>query len=162
MTVGDSSIEKVTRQGKSLRERFMDKVSPEPNSGCWLWMGVVQAEGYGGIWDGERMQQAHRVAYELFCGPIPKDRELDHLCRMRCCVNPKHLEPVTRKENCRRSPLIRQNGAEHREKTHCLRGHPYDEENTLFRKSRNGRLCRECKRLRAAASRRRLKAIALG
>lgn len=83
----------------------MEKAVPEPNSGCWLWMGALAATGYGVIGLGARSEGvdlAHRVSYRLHCGEIPTGLDLDHLCRTRCCVNPDHLEPVTRRVNWER------------------------------------------------------------
>lgn len=72
-------------------------------TGCWLWMAYVGTHGYGmvGSKNGEREQSAvaHRVVYEKFKGPIPDGMDLDHLCRVTACVNPDHLEPVTRLDN---------------------------------------------------------------
>lgn len=74
--------------------------------GCWLWTGVVKDDGYGLFRDGKRSpKQAHRVAYESVYGPIPAGMQIDHLCRVRSCINPEHLQPVTPKENARRSRL---------------------------------------------------------
>jgi hypothetical protein len=69
---------------------------------CWLWTGYLNHQGYGTLWDGEMVAGAHRVAYRLEVGAIPEDLVLDHLCRVRNCVNPAHLEPVTSAENTRR------------------------------------------------------------
>ncbi len=82
--------------GRTLEERFWEKVSPEPNSGCWLWIAASTC-GYGviGVIDGYTVDYAHRVAFRLYRGPIPDELELDHLCRTRPCVNPWHLEAVT-------------------------------------------------------------------
>jgi len=84
---------------------FLSKISPEPNSGCWLWTGCCEEKGYATIykdnWKGHR--PAHRFSYETFVGPIPHGLHIDHKCRVRCCVNPDHLEPVTVAENNRRS-----------------------------------------------------------
>ena len=97
-------------------ERAMRLVSPEPMSGCWLWTGYVSPSGYGVIGD----QLAHRLFYESLVGVVPDGLELDHLCRVTCCVNPSHLEPVTHRENMLRgiSPT-----AQNAVKTHCNRGH---------------------------------------
>ena len=86
----------------SSLERMFENCIPEPNSGCWLWMGYVSATGYGrvpSLENSDRSRQAHRVAYELVHGPIPPGLEPDHLCRVRCCINPDHIEPVTRQLN---------------------------------------------------------------
>lgn len=85
-------------------DRFWSKVEPEPNSGCWIWIGA-RTEGYGQLSSGRREEgniSAHRFAYVLLRGPIPVGFEPDHLCRLRCCVNPWHMEPVTRRENALR------------------------------------------------------------
>jgi hypothetical protein len=105
----------------------------EDAAGCWIWQGRIDYKGYGRRGD----DLAHRLSYQQHVGPIPAGLQLDHLCRVRACVNPTHLEPVTNAENQRRSPLV--NSA----KTHCPKGHPYDEENTYrWRKARH---CRSCK-----------------
>jgi hypothetical protein len=70
-------------------------------AGCWIWQ-RGKAEGYGVVWRDGRVQRAHRVVYEQHRGPIPDGLHLDHLCRVKACVNPDHLEPVTNAENCRR------------------------------------------------------------
>lgn len=91
--------------GPSMRtpiQRFTDKWMPVPESGCWVWTDEDNHSGYGVFWDGKRSWMAHRFSYEHFVGPIPEGLTLDHLCRVRCCVNPKHLEPVTIQENVRR------------------------------------------------------------
>lgn len=88
---------------KSLEQRLMEKVHFEPNSGCWLWAGADNASGYGKLAIGHSARvYAHRASYELAKGPIPDGMHLDHLCRVTCCINPDHLEPVTNRENARR------------------------------------------------------------
>jgi hypothetical protein len=129
---------------------FEKKYIPEPNSGCWLWTGALTGTGYGQFWIGDRTTVAHRFSYELLVGPIPRGRDLDHKCRIRCCVNPAHLEPVTRAENMRRAAPFGTLGGHHRTKTRCKRGHPFDETNTDHRLGANGkprRQCRECVRI---------------
>lgn len=117
-------------------ERFWPKVDKGGPDGCWLWTASFNPYGYGQFYTGSRLGKAHRFAYELVVGPIPDGLELDHLCRNRGCVNPAHLEPVTHVENQRRM-----------RKSHCFRGHAYDEANTL--KLRDGkRQCRSCNRER--------------
>jgi hypothetical protein len=86
-----------------LPEHFWSKVSPEPNSGCWLWTAYIDKGGYGNFRMGRQSSlMAHRVAYEALVGDIPAGLVVDHSCRTRCCVNPEHLEPVTQKENTAR------------------------------------------------------------
>jgi hypothetical protein len=121
-----------------------DKSTPEPNSGCWLWLASASNDGYGHLWDFryKMVRYAHRVAYEIYRGKIPEGLTIDHLCRVRSCVNPDHLEAVPRLVNYHRGDL-NQNTT----KTHCPKGHQYDEANTYVRKD-GARGCRECARLR--------------
>ena len=117
-------------------------------SGCWLWCGTRVHGGYGHFWIGSRSDgtrravYAHRWSYAYFVGPIPKGLTLDHLCRVRCCVNPDHLEPVTQRENTLRGDTITTRNAR---KTHCPRGHPYDDANTYV-SPKGLRMCRICRR----------------
>jgi hypothetical protein len=87
-----------------LPTRIQRKILPEPNSGCWLWIGAVAGSkgSYGLTSFQSQKKYAHVLVYEILKGPIPFGLELDHLCRNRLCVNPEHLETVTHKENVRR------------------------------------------------------------
>lgn len=67
-------------------------------SGCWIWLGATTRDGYGKIYN----RMATSFFYEKFIGPIPTGLEPDHLCKVRCCINPYHVELVTHKINCRR------------------------------------------------------------
>jgi hypothetical protein len=137
----------------TLEERFWTNVRKPTASNawvadashCWEWTASKDG-GYGKIGKGGTSRRgllAHRVAYELVIGPIPEGTELDHLCRNRGCVNPAHLDPVSHKINCQRGVAGAVNAARQRAKTHCPKGHPYDEANTVLRP--NGwRGCREC------------------
>ena len=117
--------------------RFFAKVIRINDSSCWEWIGGC-ANGYGSFFFNGRHIKAHRFAYELFVGEIPPHLEIDHLCRNRRCVNPTHLEPVTRSENIRRG-LLPDIGRQYQEsKTHCPQGHPYNEANTYLRTDRKG------------------------
>lgn len=127
-------------------EALMDRIEPEPNSGCWLWVGASYGRGYGGVRWGvttrsgkARPAAAYRVLYEVFRGPIPPKYQIDHLCRNRRCVNPQHLDVVTCRENLRRGEGFI--GHQIR-RTHCPRGHSLVGENLNVR---NGhRSCRAC------------------
>jgi hypothetical protein len=124
-----------------IGERFMDKVSPEPMSGCWLWAAGLTGDGYGAFWINGKTVLAHRVSYEIAKGSIPESLELDHKCRNRCCVNPSHLDPVTAKVNVLRGVGI---SAKNARKTHCGKGHALDGEN-LYINSEGHRYCRKCR-----------------
>lgn len=113
---------------------------PEPNSGCWLWLGGVTRAGYGQI-SVRHNRAAHRVSYETFIGPIPAGLVIDHKCRTRSCINPLHLEPVTPTENTRRGWPVT--------KTHCKRGHALTEDN-LYSHLHGWRQCATCKRAHVA------------
>lgn len=90
-----------------LPERIQEKLIPEPNTGCWLYMGSWDsANGYGKISWGGRHSMLHRVVYELTVGPIPEGLILDHQCRVRACCNPAHLEPVTVQVNTERGEAV--------------------------------------------------------
>lgn len=129
------------RKHTNPRKPFDDFWIGEPNSGCWLWVGFVHPKhGYGSYRADGGTRLAHRVSYERVNGPIPDGKDLDHLCRVRSCVNPDHLEPVTRRENLKRSPIWSGN------QTHCVNGHEFTEENT-HRHEGHRRRCRECHKL---------------
>jgi hypothetical protein len=89
-----------------------------------MWMGSQDGHGYGQVNVDGIPTKAHRVAFELHVGPIPDGLHIDHLCRVRLCVNPAHLEPVTAAENTRRQ--LAAIGHPNSRKTHCPRGHPYN------------------------------------
>ena len=135
-------------------ERFMAKVEISP-TGCWLWTSKPGPDGYGRFWLDGRSISAHVGAYLLFVGPVPADRELDHVCHSndptclggstcshRLHVNPfLCLEPVTHRENSLRGRTVT---AANAAKTRCDNGHPFDAANTLIIPA--GRSCRICQR----------------
>ena len=111
-----------------LCKRHWDKVTYEPNSGCWLWLGAVTKRGeYGIVRDHGELTVAHRFFYAAYKGHIPGGLILDHLCRVRCCVNPDHVEPVTSAENTHRGLPTKRTAA------HCGHGHPRTPANTYYR-----------------------------
>jgi hypothetical protein len=120
---------------------------------CWLWTGAGSTgrDGYGRYKLGDHLLQAHRIAYQWLVGPIPEGLTLDHLCRRPSCVRPDHLEPVTNRENILRGTS---NSARNARKTHCHRGHPFDEANTYPHPS-GGRDCRTCRNQANAAAKAR-------
>ena len=87
--------------GATLEGRFEAKYIPEPNSGCWLWIGGCTPSGYGNIWVNEikRKDHAHRVSYRMHVGPIPSGMFVCHICDVPCCVNPAHLFLGTQTDN---------------------------------------------------------------
>lgn len=111
-------------------------------NGCWQWTGYIAPDGYVAFWHEGTNRRAHRVSYELHVGPIPEGLTLDHLCRNRACVNPAHLEPVSLGENVLRG---NNRAARNARKTHCVRGHRFDQDNT-YMTAKGERSCRACKR----------------
>ena len=136
-------------------ETLLTRMESQSN-GCIHYTGCILSSGYGQVTrDGDSVL-AHRAAYEHFVGPIPDGLTIDHECHNRdvscsggptClhrrCVNWEHLTPKPQRENLLASP----NALANTRKTHCPKGHPYDEENT-YRPKRGGRMCRECARQR--------------
>jgi hypothetical protein len=135
---------------KSPEERFWLYVD-RSRQGCWRWIGSLSTHGYGQLSVNKRPVFAHRFSYELHTGPIPKGLDIDHLCRVRNCVNPQHLEAVTRKVNLSRgispSAVAVRTGK-------CSKGHPFDESNTYVT-SEGKRRCRKCQSNRQRAYNRR-------
>lgn len=116
----------------TAEERLLSKISKDA-SGCWLYQGSVNHAGYGLFWFDGRYLSAHRVAYEFWKGEIPEGLQLDHLCRVRHCINPAHMEPVTGKENRQRAM-----------RDTCKYGHLFTVENTYVDK-RGQRDCWTCR-----------------
>ena len=123
--------------GPADMARFWAKV--EKTDTCWLWTGRQAPDGYGTFW-GRVTTHVHRFAYITLRGPIPLGMQVDHLCKVRHCVNPDHLEAVSPRENTRRSAGA---PAANVLKTHCPRGHEYDLVNTYVDR-RGRRSCRAC------------------
>lgn len=121
-------------KGWSREACFMNLVEKH-ESGCWLWKGCIMRDGYGKFTVSKKESHlAYRYSWRLFRGEPPVwPMQLDHLCRVRACVNPDHLEVVTQKENHRR----------HR-KPFCKWGHAMTDENRYWY-SANGKLVHRCK-----------------
>jgi hypothetical protein len=121
-------------------DRFWSKV--DRGEGCWLWTAGRTGAGYGIFWLRGGNALAHRLSYQIANGSIPDGLHIDHLCRVRHCVNPEHMEPVTIGVNVLRGIGIT---AMNVRKTHCAHGHEFTPENT-FTMSNGGRGCRACRR----------------
>lgn len=116
----------------------------ESEAGCWLWQGSKTSAGYGSIGMARTTYYIHRLMYEALVDSIPEGLEIDHLCEVRNCCNPSHLEPVTHAENMRRIA---------RRRTACNGGHPYSDGNYIMRRGR--RECLPCRRAWAQGYRER-------
>lgn len=127
-------------------QRFWSKVTAAGE--CWIWSAYCMPNGYG-YFDSE---YAHRWAYEQLVTEIPPGLELDHLCRVRNCVNPWHLEPVTHAENHRRRRGIKY--GPYNVGSHCRNGHERSPENTKVN-NRGARTCVTCHREAVARHRRK-------
>lgn len=121
--------------------RFEVKYKVDPATGCWLWT-AGKSQGYAAFnFNGSR-SQGHIFSFLLYRGFVPDELTRDHLCRVRSCVNPWHLEIVTRGVNVLRGIGV---AAVNAKKAVCIRGHPFSGNNLAFKK--NGwRRCRTCDR----------------
>lgn len=140
-------------------DRFLSKIRRE--GGHWLWTGYIHPNGYSGTFRiNGRAEYGHRAAYILFKGDMPEGAVIDHLCRVRHCVNPAHLEAVTQKENMRRGNASAAVALSNRKRvadmTHCRSGHEYTTENTKYEPRKgNRRPSRRCIACQKAGYRRR-------
>ena len=125
-------------------------------SGCLLWQGSLAAKGYAQTMINRKNIRVHRLVYENINGPIPKGLTIDHLCRVRHCVNSRHMEAVTSKIN-----ILRGVGptAQNARKTHCCRGHEFTDENTHI-SPQPARVCLTCAKRYRRESRERKAALA--
>ncbi len=126
---------------------------------CWDWLGTINKDGYGqvnvrrlGKWT---TTTAHRFSYDLHIGMVNDGLHIDHLCKNRRCVNPDHLEAITRQENVNRSTI----GHQRRAMTQCKYGHPLSGDNV--RLWRGHRICKQCQYRNLVSSRSRRKAMLL-
>lgn len=116
---------------EELLERWWELVD-DSSHGCWLWQGNLNHKGYGRFHIKHSSVPAHVFGYEMIVGSIPEGLELDHICKVKDCVKPSHLEPVTGVVNVRRA------------NTHCRKGHLFTPENTYVTPSDGGRRCTIC------------------
>jgi hypothetical protein len=131
---------------RHLMARISHRIDYNGAGGCWIFSGTITPNGYGQVYhNGNTHALAHRVVFEAVVGPIPEGLVIDHICRVRHCVNPEHLEPVTQREN-----LLRGQGAaaKNAARTHCQRGHEFTPENTFTYSTQPAYLrgCRTCRR----------------
>lgn len=135
-------------------DRFFNKIKVNHKTDCWEWV-AYRHKGYARFNTGERVLEAHRWVYEQLVGRIPKGLHIDHLCRVRHCVNPYHMEPVTNHENMLRGKSI---VAKRAAQTHCSRGHELTG-NNLSITTYNGkhRRCLKCHAFRERIRRERIR-----
>lgn len=131
----------INHSKESLSKRFFQKINKTLN--CWIWVAHIHSSGYGSMTFKNKAMFAHRASYFLFNGNLIKGLSIDHICRNKLCVNPKHLRQVTKKQNA----LENSNSpsAINSRKKNCIRGHEFNKENTYVRPDRNGRMCRVCR-----------------
>ncbi len=125
---------------KTLK-RFFKKIRIDPNVTfkgvpCWLWTAYITPDGYGKFKMVGMCRTAHRMSFGMFVHEIQDGNDADHLCQVRHCVNPVHIQDI---------PSIAHKILGHTRKTHCKQGHPFSPENT-FRDARRSRVCRTCRK----------------
>ncbi len=143
----------LTRKGpkpRSVIDRFVEKIGEPDTNGCWPWIAYTAPSGHGTFYAGGNSRLAHRIAYELFVGPLSNETDLHHRCENPTCVNPAHLDPLDSAEH-RRLHATRPFGGT------CSKGHPWIEENLYRYKRRDGTNVRMCKTCQREASSRRYK-----
>ena len=137
---------------RPLQDRLIEGSARDNTSGCLRWQGAKNPKGYGEITVDNRRRAVHRIAHEVWIGPILEGFEIDHVaangCVHRDCIEPSHLEAVTHLENLARKPV----------RTHCKNGHEYTPENIRWSappagRENGSRICRACRRGRRAAAR---------
>lgn len=123
--------------------RLLDKI--EIAGECWLWQASTNSDGYGQFQLYGRPWRAHRASWTLHIGPIPEGLHVLHSCDTPLCINPSHLRLGTHQENMQDRVLRKTGTNQHKGKTHCKRGHEYNQENTYVRKD-GRRQCNPCRR----------------
>lgn len=166
MTHTDSSAPKAEVTGvpaldgeawSALPTRITSRIAvPRPD--CWIWQGATD-HGYGRVWIDGKAKRVHRLVWEALYGPIPEGLQLDHICRVRMCCNPAHLDLVTALENSQRAKPFRTvvKRVPLPDRSHCSQGHPLDGGN-LIKQGGEWR-CRECRRAASRKSVHRRRAL---
>lgn len=144
----------------TLADRFWRHVIVE--GGCWRWTGSFVRNGYGRLSAAKDSNReavyAHRVSWQLHRGPVPDGLYVLHTCDNRWCVKPDHLWLGTNADNMRDMVRKGRGRSVNAEKTHCKRGHEFNEENTYVLPS-GGRRCRKCHSLRQCAYQKRTRTL---
>ncbi len=149
------SIPRVSHKGPAPRdpvERFWEHVDKQGPDECWEWLAGCYPNGYGRIMLGSRTDGSrrevlvHRFVWELEHGEIPEGLNVCHHCDNRPCANVEHLFLGTQADNL--DDMIRKHGHHNSNRTHCKRGHPFDEENTEYTSGHTRRRCRKCRIIR--------------
>lgn len=145
------------KAAQTMPDRIICNYEPVPESGCWLWSGSLNADGYGRVSVMKRRVMAHRVFYEHFRGPIPQGLLVCHKCDTPACVNPDHLFLGTNADNIRdaaaKGRLIFQ------DRDRCINGHLFTPENLKPIPGKN-RVCRACENARSRAYKQRVRSAA--
>jgi len=125
-------------------DRFMSKIEPEPNSGCWLWVGSLARNGYGSFVHSHKVHLAHRVSFALSGRPLDAGALVLHSCDNPLCVNPDHLRAGTHGDNMR--DAANRKRFQKQQVTVCRRGHPLTGRRTAAN-GRPRRFCATCKQM---------------
>lgn len=130
---------------KAEYDRLFDNCTPEPTSGCWIWLSSLR-DGYARTWIRDNVGRGlHRLFYIYHKGAVPVNHVIDHKCQVRCCLNPDHMEAVSWRTNALRGAGPT---AANAQRTHCVHGHEFVGKNIIWRE-RAGQMvrdCRECSR----------------
>lgn len=126
-----------------IAAKLTSEIKVDPEAGCWEWQGMLNKDGYGLMSVSGLNRTVHRLSYLIFNGEIDSHFQIDHLCRNRRCINPKHLDAVLQMENLRRGFGLA--GVNIR-KQRCPSGHAYSPENTYVNPKSGHRKCLTCQR----------------